>query len=125
MNKNLIFHGIIIFTITIFILGFTLIDNSYGQRKVAPGEDPSLPLVSLQLQLRNSEGQLVTYIQPTELYITNLYLVHEFLDKKNKTIIEKDGEKFELILYQTTASFSQTKQIALWDGLQRNSRSII
>ena len=118
-------NSVILVIIFVFILGFTLIDNSYGQRKIAPGEDPSLPLVSLQLQLRNSEGQLVTYIQPTELYITNLYLVHEFLDKKNKTIIEKDGEKFELILYQTTASFSQTKQIATYGMVYKGTHVLL
>jgi len=127
MNKNLILHGIIIFTITIFvfILGFTLIDNSYGQRGIAPREDPSLPEVSLQLQLRNSEGQLVTYIEPTTMYILNLYLVHEFLDTKNKTIIEKNGEMFELIQYDQKAFFSKTKQIASYGMVYKDFYVII
>jgi len=98
--------------IFILILGFNLVNDSYGQQEIAPSEDPSLPEVSLQLELRNSEGQLVTYIEPTTLYIINIYMVHEFLDTKNKTIIEKDGEMFELIQYEQTARFSTTRQIA-------------
>jgi len=68
--------------IFILILGFNLVNDSYGQQEIAPSEDPSLPEVSLQMELRNSEGQLVTYIEPTTLYIINIYMVHEFLDTK-------------------------------------------
>jgi len=101
--------------IFVFALGFVLVDNSYGQESAAPNEDPSLPLVSLQLQLRNSEGQLITYIEPTTMLIPNIFMVHEFLDTiENKTIIEKDGQKFELIQYESTARFSTTKQIATY-----------
>jgi len=99
----------------IFIVGFTLIGESYAQSENAPQEDPSLHEVSLQLQLRNSDGQLVTYIEPTTMYIKNINMVHEFLDTKesyNKKIIEKDGEKLESIQYELTYSFSETKQIA-------------
>jgi len=97
----------------VLILGFTLVNDSYGQRPEAPREHPSLPEVSLQLQLRNSEGQLITYIEPTTMLIINIFMVHEFLDTiENKTIIEKDGQMFELIQYESTASFDTTKQIA-------------
>jgi len=91
--------------------------DSYGQRqqKVAASEHPSLPEVSLQLQLRNSEGQLITYIEPTTMYIINIFLIHEFLDTvKNKTIIEKDGQMFELIQYGTTVKFSKVGQYATY-----------
>jgi len=97
----------------VFIFGFTFIGYSYGQQDTAPREDPSLPQVSLQLQLRNSEGQLVTYLEPTVMYIRNIAWVHEFLDTiEDKKIIEKNGKKFELIQYDSKAFFSTTKQIA-------------
>jgi len=97
----------------IFVVGVTVVGESYGQREAAPQEDPSLYEVSLQLQLRNSEGQLITYIEPTTMYILNLRMVHEYLDtKENKKIIEKDGKKFEVIKYEQTFRFSETKQIA-------------
>jgi len=105
---------VIFLFIFVLILGFTLVNDSYGQQPKAPGEHPSLPEVSLQLQLRNSEGQLITYIEPTTMIIPNIFLVHEFLDTKNKTIIEKDGQMFELIQYESTATFSSTKQIATY-----------
>ena len=95
----------------VLVVAFSLVDNSYGQSY--PQEDPSLYDVSLQLQLRNSDGQLITYIEPTTMYISNIKLVHEFLDtKENKKIIEKGGETLEVIQYEQTFRFSETKQIA-------------
>ena len=99
----------------VFVVGFALVGESYGQKDSAPQEDPSLYKVSLQLQLRNSDGQLVTYIEPTTMYILNLKMVHEFLDtKENKKIIEKEGEMFEVIQYEQTARFSKTAQYATY-----------
>jgi len=97
----------------IFVVGFTLVGESFGQGDIAPQEDPSLYEVSLQIQLRNSDGQLITYIEPTTMYILNLKMVHEFLDtKENKKIIEKDGKTLEEIKYEQIFRFSETKQIA-------------
>jgi len=97
----------------IFVVGFALVGESYGQREVAPSEHPSLYDVSLQMQLRNSEGQLITYVEPKTMYILNIYRLHEFLDtKENKTIIEIDGEMFEVIEYEQVFRFYNTRQIA-------------
>ena len=109
----------------VLIFGFTLIGNSYGQREPAPREDPSLSQVFLQLQLRNSEGQLVTYLEPTVMYITNIAMVHEFLDTKDKKIIEKNGEKFELIQYDSKAFFSTTKQIASYGMVYKETHVLL
>ena len=106
------FMKILIFLL-IFVISITLVGESYAQRESAPQEDPSLYEVSLQLQLRNSEGQLITYIEPTTMYITNIVMVHEFLDtKENKKIIEKDGEMFEVIKYEQIFRFDGTRQMA-------------
>jgi len=97
----------------IFVVGITLVGESYAQRQAAPQEDPSLHEVSLQLQLRNSEGQLITYIDPSTMFVKDIKMVHEYLDtKENKKIIEKDGETFEVIQYEQIFRFSETKQIA-------------
>ena len=103
----------ILIFLLIFVISITLVGESYAQREPAPQEDPSLYEVSLQLQLRNSEGQLITYMEPTTMYILNLGMVHEFLDtKENKKIIEKDGEAFEVIEYDQIFRFDGTRQMA-------------
>ena len=126
LQLNFVMRIQIFLLVFVFIFGFTLIDNSYGQQDIAPREDPSLPQVSLQLQLRNSEGQLVTYLEPTVMYIRNIAMVHEYLDNiENKTIIEKDGENFELIEFQSTVVFSKTKQIATYGMVNKGTYVII
>ncbi len=103
----------------VLVAVLSLVGNSYGQGY--PQEDPSLHEVSLLLQLRNSDGQLVTYIEPSTLYIRNINMVHEFLDtKENKKIIEKDGEKLESIQYEQTFRFYETKQIATLGMVYKN-----
>jgi len=110
----------------VFILGFILFENSFAQKATTPSEEPSLPLVSLQLQLRNSEGQLITYIEPTTMFIVNLSMVHEFLDTiENKTIIEKDGQMFELIQYESSTTFSSTQQIATYAMVYKGAHSLV
>jgi len=103
----------ILIFLLIFVISITLVGESYAQMQKDPQEDPSLFEVSLKLQLRNSDGQLITYIEPTTMYIRNIEMVHEYLDtKENKKIIEKDGITLESIQYEQTFRFSETKQIA-------------
>jgi len=110
----------------VFILGFTLFGNSFAQKAPSPSGEPSLLLVSVQIQLRNSEGQLITYIEPTTMFIINLSMVHEFLDaQENKTIIEKDGQMFELIQYELSVTFRSPQQIASYGMVHKGEYSLI
>jgi len=69
----------------------------------APGEDPSLPHISLQIVVRNSDGALVTYLEPTIFYLINVNYIHQFLDvQENKTIIVEDGISYEQIEFEST-----------------------
>lgn len=105
----------------VIVAVFSLVGNSYAQGVANPQEDPSLYEVSLQLQLRNSDGQLITYIEPTTMYIANIKLVHEFLDtKENKKIIEKEGKMFEEVKYTQIFRFSETEQIATLGMVYKN-----
>ncbi len=84
--------------------------NAYG-KKMAPREDPSLPEIHLQLVLRNSEGQLVSYVETDFVYIRNLYLTHEFLDSvDNKITVIRDGKTYEQIQFQKTGYFTSVGQ---------------
>ena len=126
LQLNFVMRIQIFLLVFVFIFGFILIDNSYGQGYTAPREDPSLLQVSLQLQLRNSEGQLVTYLEPTGMYIRNIAMVHGFLDTiEDKKIIEKNGEKFELIQFDSKAFFSTTKQIATYGMVYKGTHVLL
>jgi len=104
-----------IISIFLFLFGFTLFGISYGQG--APQEDPSLPEVSLQLVLRNSEGQLEVYLEPTIMWLRNISLIHEYLDTvDNKSIITIDGKNYEQIQFgRTETGFGgQISAYSLW-----------
>ena len=59
---------------------------------------PSLIEVSLQIQVRDSEGHLVAYFEPNLMYIQNIEKLHARLDQvKNKQNILINGVEHELI----------------------------
>jgi len=123
----------------IFAVGFAIVGESYGQGdeasqedpypypgKVAPQGHPSLYEVTLQLQLRNSEGQLITYLEPSKMYVLNIRMVHDFLDtQENKKIIEKDGESYEVIEYEKRFGFNSSKQIATMAMFYKNTQVLL
>ena len=61
----------LIFSIIFGLVGFYLGD-------VAEAEKKDLPEVILQLQLRNSEGQLVSYIEGTQMRLINPFLFNVY-----------------------------------------------
>ena len=61
---------------------------------------PSLIEVSLQIQVRDSEGRLVAYYEPNLMYIQNLAKLHERFDaSENKEKILINGVEHELIKF--------------------------
>ncbi|HXV38433.1 MAG TPA: hypothetical protein VD699_02515 [Nitrosopumilaceae archaeon] len=103
----------IILSLSTIIVFSTFLGTSYGAPALR--EHPSLPEVSLQLLVRNSEGQLVAYIEPSEMYIRNLAKTHEFLDGiKNKTTIIKDEKSYELIQFKKVETYKRSGQLATY-----------
>ena len=87
-----------------------LLSFSVGFVGVVQGQNldqyPSLIEVSLQIQLRDSDGQLVAYYEPTRIWIPDSKLAHEYLDTKdNKSIISKDGRNLEVIMWEQSESY--------------------
>ncbi len=69
-------------------------------------DDPSFVEISLQVQLRDSDGLLVAYYEPTSIWVVDSQLTHEYLDaKENKTIISKDGRNFEVFTWEQSESY--------------------
>ena len=69
---------------------------------------PSLIEVSLQIQVRDSEGRLVAYFEPNLMYIQNLAKLHERFDAiENKEKILINGVEHELIKYHQVGSVKE------------------
>ncbi len=93
------------FLIISLIILFSLSVGFVGVTQGIPWDDPSLLEVSLQVQLRDSEGQLLAYYEPTRSWV-NPPFVHKYLDtKENKEIIEKDGKKYEVFELEQTLTY--------------------
>ena len=71
-------------------------------------DHPSFVEISLQVQLRDSDGQLVAYHEPTRIWIVDSKLIHEYLDTiENKSIISKDGRNLEVITWEQSESYRE------------------
>jgi len=105
-------------------LGIFFVPNSNALiGPASPQEDPSLPEIRLQLQLRNSDGMLVAYMEPTTFYLTNLFLIHDFLDaQEDKISIIKDGKSYEQIKFEfkhvfRTGGEQHSTYLFAWEGI--------
>ena len=93
------------FLIISLIILFSLSVGFVGVTQGIPWDDPSLLEVSLQVQLRDSEGQLLAYYEPTRLWV-DPKVIHEYMDKQeNTSIILKDGKKYEVFELEQTLTY--------------------
>ncbi len=107
-----------ILIIFLFLVGFVgtffLVDSHAQVVNIAPLSDASLPEIILQIEVRNSDGVLVSYIEPSLFYLRNIPMIHDYLDQKSeekKTIVTINGKKYEQIEWnfksKTTESWDQ------------------
>ncbi len=109
---------IVLLIFVLFIGAFFLIDSEALIGPSSPRSDPSIPEISVQFVVRNSDGMLVDYREPTMIYLNNVYLLHQFLDaQEKKTIINKDGNSYEQIEFDY-------QHISRNSGLQMASYSL-
>lgn len=92
------------------IISLIILSFSVGFVGVTQGailkDDPSFVEISLQIQLRDSNGLLVAYYEPTRIWVADSKLTHEYLDiKENKSIISKDGRNLEVITWEQSESY--------------------
>ena len=110
---------IILLIFVMFFGTFFIVNSNALIGPPAPMEDPSIPELTLQMIVRNSDGVLVTYIEPTNFYLSNIYLTHQNLDKKeNKNIIVKDGISYEQFNFGHTyydSSDGQRASYSIWE----------
>lgn len=87
---------------------------SYGQ--ASDGFKPSKPEVLLQLELRNSQGQLVSYIEGTKILTIRPLFLDNFLDyMPDKKTIVRDGKTYEVIQFERpTETFYKRHAMAIF-----------
>jgi len=88
-----------------FVFGLMLTNFAFGQ---IPSGHPSFSELKLQVEHRNADGQLLGYYESELAYVTNLFLLNEYLDALDaKEIIEKDGQTIEIFIIHKQSVFSE------------------
>ena len=75
-----------------------------------------LPKVLLQLQIRNSDGQLVAYVEGTKIVTIQKRLLNEYLDTlPNKRSVIQEEKRYELFQWQgPTEGFDSTHAMTMF-----------
>ena len=92
-------------------LGTYFIADSNASSHIAPTSHQSIPQIILQIEVRNSDGVLVSYIEPSIFFLRNIFLIHDYLDSKadrTKTIVTIDGKKYEQVEWKFKSSILES-----------------
>ena len=101
---------------------FFIVNSNALLGPAAPREDPSIKEISVQIQVHNSDGVLFAYMEPTNFFLRNVYLIHKFLDaQENKTIINIDGQRYEEIEFELKNKIfsggQRASYVVGWEGI--------
>ena len=107
---------ILISLICIFLMGIS--SYSFAQYTVVDS-DTLVPQVTLQLELRDLDGNFLTYIETEQIIVIYPSELNKFLDNQNhKEILIDDDNTYELIQWQgQTEKFDKKhaySQFSLW-----------
>jgi hypothetical protein len=101
-----------ILIILLFFVLFAGLLTEYSYAETNKEKNNDNVKIFIQIVLRNSDGTLVGYIEgiPQEIY--NIDQVIDWMEPQaNKSIIIKDGKKFEMLQFKDKFSYSKTKTI--------------
>jgi hypothetical protein len=99
---------ILIMFLSFVLFASLLTEYSYAESSKEKNND-NVELF-MQIVLRNSDGTLVGYIEDTPQQIFHIDQVVDWVESRaNKSIIIKNGEKFEMLQFVDIISYSETK----------------
>lgn len=111
--------------ISVMFVGSVFFENSYAATVAYPTSDPSLPEISMQVVVRNNEGQLIAYFEPTLWYIADLSGLHKFLDAKEKIPLIKEGKQLELIQFDQIFYHNKDSEQITSEPLYYNNHAVL
>ena len=110
----------------LFLIGIS--SYSYAQYSVVDS-NTIVPEVMLQFVIRDSDGNLLTYIEAKQIIVIYPLELKEFLDKQPKKLFIKDDKAFEIIQWQgRTENFNKQhawSQFNLWVTLQAEPEIVL
>ena len=118
---------IVIFLFLLFLIGIS--SYSYAQFVVVDSHS-KLPEVMLQLVVRDSDGNLIAYVEGEQILAINHLKLNEFLDNQNrKEFLIKDNKAYEMIQWQgQTEKFYKKHAFSgfvLWAYVQNEFENVL
>jgi len=107
-----------------FVFGLMFTNSAFGQ---IPSGHPNFSELKLQVEHRNADGYLLGYYESKLAYVTNIFLLNEYLDTLDaKEIIEKDGQTIEIFIIHKQAVFTESfnGQMATYDITYKGERPL-
>jgi len=118
---------LIISLFCLFLIGIS--SSSFAQYTLVDS-NTKVPEVMLQFVIRDSDGNLLTYIEAKQIIVIYPFELNGFLDKQEyKKFLIKDGKAFEIIQWQgRTENFNKQhaySQFNLWTTLQGEPETVL
>ena len=115
---------ILIFALCLIALSSILVMDVYASTHNR--SHPSLIEVSLQIQVRDSEGHLIAYIEPNLMYILGIEKLHEKLDQvEDKEKILINGVEHELVEIHQAGFFTEKRELISAHRLYYQGESVL
>lgn len=100
---------IILFSLTVCVVFISLIGNSYAQSS----EQTRSIFIFVQTQIRNSDGQLVAYLEANKVYLSDLDMLNKYLDKQPpQQTFARAGQNYDLIQLDVEKNITEPNVIS-------------
>ena len=105
----------VLFILSIFsIIGFSVFSSEAFAQTPQPEDD--IFFMFVQVTLRNSDGNLVTYMESNKFFDVNKKIMNDSLDHFSSSmeipIFELDGAKFQVFLIEAITEFDSSTMFA-------------
>ena len=99
---------VILLSISLSIVFVSLIGSSYAQ-----SDQKNSKFIFAQTVVRNSDGQLIAYLEANKVFVPNSDLLNRHLDKQSpqQTFVE-EGQRYDLIHLEFTEKISRNHVIS-------------
>jgi len=108
------------------LIGIT--SYSYAQYTLVDSHT-KVPEVMLQLELRDSDGNLLTYIESKKIVAIDQLRFNKYFEKQYKEFLIKDGKAYEIVQFQApTETFGRKHAMSLyvlWEQEQDTYKQVL
>lgn len=116
---------VLLIALSLFCVGQYVFVTSDAAKVTWPTSHTSIPEIHMQVSVRNANGDLIAYFEPTLWYIADIDGLHDSLDTKaKKSLLHKGGKQYEKIKFVETFVIYDTRQVTS-EPIYYNGREVL